>query len=209
MKHLLWAGVLTIGTVFGGMTSAATLGLITEEPILEASDVDLDYIEIDFGGTPDPDEADLSGFGAPITSDMGLVSPLVDPASLEISLFYDLLDPVGTAAGSVIVTDDFTFDELLAGDVVAVGFEDGLLELELGFLSGSLAPEFGAGALVEIFFGTGFGDPFDTFVDGDFLLASAKISAIAPIPLPAGGALLATALVAAAGLRRRQKAPAA
>lgn len=197
MKHFITAAVVTAGTVLGAQeVAAATLGLRTEAPSLATSAAFIDYFE--FG----PD-GDLSTFGALVDSTDG-VSP-VGFTEIGFGIGVALADPTTGATGGFDVFDE---DGLfLAGDLLAVGFVEDVIEFQFGNLSGSGAGSFGSSVLALIAFDDPLGaNPFASLVDSDSLGASVTISNVAPIPLPASVLLLLGGLVSigAVGARRRR-----
>jgi len=199
MRGLLFAGALAIATVVGGTSSAATLGLTTEAPSLSSSTAFIDYFEF----APD---GDLSNFGAEVDFIDG-VSP-VGFTEIGFGIGYSLSDPTGDFNGGFDIFDED--GEFLAGDLLAVGFTEDVIELQFGNLSGSGTGSFGSSVLALISLDDPLGtNPFSLLVDGDSLGASISFSSVAdtsvaPIPLPAGLPLLLTSLGGIALLRRRK-----
>lgn len=166
---------------------AATLGLETGSPVLTATG-DAFYVP----GT------DLSFVG--ITGDGGDVSGV---AALSLA---GGLDPEA-APGAFLVGSAFS------GTIEAIGFEiDGgseggdTIELLLTVSGGDLAETFGARALAVLTGEFGSGDDFagsEFFSPATVTISSVTAPTLTPIPLPAGGLLLASGL-AVLGLRRRR-----
>ena len=116
-------------------------------------------------------------------------------------------DPTGDFGGGFDVLDDD--GEFLAGDILAVGFTQDVIEFQFGNLSGAGAGDFGTSVLALIAFDDPLGpDPFRAFTDGDLLSASitiSRVAAVTPVPLPAGLPLLLTGALGLGLLRRRAK----
>ncbi|SIO45964.1 VPLPA-CTERM protein sorting domain-containing protein [Rhodovulum sp. ES.010] len=192
MKRHISAALVTAGLAFGALQAqAASLGLPTGAPSLSSSAAFIDYIEF----APD---GDLSTFGAAVDSTDG-VSP-TGLTEIGFGVGFSLADPTAEATGGFDVFDE---DGLfLAGDLLAVGFTEDVIEFRFGNLSGSGAGAFGSSVLALIAFDDPLGaNPFDSFADGDFYSASITISNV--VPLPAGLALLLGGLGGMALLRRR------
>jgi hypothetical protein len=200
MKHFITAAMVAAGTVLGaGQATAATLGLTTEAPSLSASEAFIDYFEF---GT----DGDLSTFGAEVDATDG-VSP-AGFTEIGFGIGFGFADPTNGATGGFDVFDE---DGLyLTGDLLAVGFDEDVIELQFGNLSGSGAGFFGSSVLALIAFDDPLGaNPFASLVDGDSLGASVTISNVAdvaPIPLPASVLFLLGGLasIGAVGARRRR-----
>ena len=202
MKHYFATALMAAGVPLGaGQAVAATLGLTTEAPTRSSSMAFIDYLEF---GT----DGDLSTFGAEVDATDG-VSP-VGFTEIGFGIGFSLADPTTGATGGFDVFDE---DGLfLAGDVLAVGFTEDVIELQFGNLNGSGVGSFGSSVLAQIAFDDPIGaNPFESFVDGEFYSASITISSVgddsvAPIPLPAGLPLLLVGMGGMALLRRRSKA---
>ena len=190
MRGFLFAGALAVSAMVGGATSAATLGLTTEAPSLASSTAFIDFFDFDPDG-------DLSTSGAEVDATNG-TSPN-GFTEIGFGIFYSLSDPTGDFGGGFDVFDDD--GEFLAGDLLAMGFTEDVIELQFGNLSGSGVGDFGSSVLALISFDDPLGtNPFASLFDGDSLGASISISSVAstsvaPIPLPAGFALMFSGLV--------------
>lgn len=199
MRNFLAPALLAAGlTLTAGLASAATLGLTTEAPSLSSSTAEIDYLEFLSDGN-------LSTFGAEVDATNG-TSP-VGLTEISFAVGFDVSDPTGDFGGGFDVFDDN--GEFLAGDILAVGFSEDVIEFQFGNLSGSAADDFGSSVLALITFDDPLGvDPFRALADGDALFASISISrvaAIAPVPLPAGLPLLLTGALGFGLLKRRAK----
>jgi len=196
MRGLLFVGALAISAMVAGTSSAATLGLTSEAPILSSSTAFIDFFDLDPDG-------DLSAFGAEVDTTDGVST--VGFTEIGFGFGYSLSDPSGDFSGGFDVFDED--GEFLAGELLAVGFTEDLIELQFGNLGGAGAGVFGSSVLIMISFDDSLGpNPFSAFVDGDVLGASISIASVAPIPLPAGLPLLLTGIGGIALLRRRGKA---
>ncbi|MEP5758982.1 MAG: VPLPA-CTERM sorting domain-containing protein [Litoreibacter sp.] len=200
MRSFLFAGTLAVTAALGGMVSAATLGLTTEAPSLSSSAAFIDFLDFDPDG-------DLSTFGAEVDATDGL-SP-AGFTEISFGIGYALSDPMGNFSGGFDVFDED--GEFLAGDLLAVGFMEDVIELQFGNLNGSGSGDFGSSVLALISFDDPLGaNPFTSFFDGDSLGASISISSVAntsvaPIPLPAGLPLLLGGLGFLGFMKRRKK----
>lgn len=199
MRSLIFTAALGLAAAFGSMSAAATLGLTTEAPSLSSSTAFIDFFDIDPDG-------DLSTFGAEVDTTDG-VTP-VGFTEIGFGVGYALTDPTGDFSGGFDIFDEV--GEFLAGDLVAVGFTDNVIEFQFGNLTGSGARDFGSSLLALITFDDPLGaNPFDNFFDGDSLGATITISSVldtsvAPIPLPAGLPLLLGGMGVLALARRRR-----
>lgn len=167
---------------------AATLGLSTESPTLGASFASIDYLE--FGS-----DGDLSTFGAEVDFTDGISS--VGITEIGFGMGFSLIDPtVGATSGFDVFNEDGLF---LAGDLIAVGFTENIIELQFANLSGLGSGSFGSSVLALITFDDALGpNPFVSLIDGEFYTASVSISNVANIssvPLPAALPLFLSALV--------------
>lgn len=204
MKPIIAAAVLAAGTVFaGGQSTAATLGLTTEAPSLSASMAFIDYFDFGLDGELFTDIPEVDGLNgvAPngfTTIDFVVGLSTADPTDTSDFAFGGFLD---------ISDEDGQF---LVGDLLAIGFEENVIELQFDNLSGSGAGAFGSSVLALIAFDDPLGaNPFAALVDGDSLGASITVSNVAdvaPIPLPASVLLLLGGLasIGAVGARRRR-----
>lgn len=176
---------------------ATPLGLNTGLPMLEASFAFVDYLE--FG----PD-GDLSAFGAEVDFTDG-VSP-VGFTEIGFGVGFLLTDPTSGATGGFDVFDDNGL--YLAGNLIAVGFSDDLIELQFDSLFGAGAGNFGSSVLASIYFDDVLGpNPFASLVDGDFYTASITLSNVADnvssVPIPATLPLFLSGLCFLGWIRRR------
>ncbi|PTX55455.1 putative secreted protein [Litoreibacter ponti] len=199
MRHLIFAATAAVATMIGGFASAATLGLTTGDPELTAGIADFDYLVFETDG-------DLSTFGATVDEAIGV--SLNGDGFLSIAFGFLLSDPTNDFSGGFDVQDDD--GEFLAGDLIAVGFTENQIELQFGGLSGSGAGNFNDTVLAFITFSDPLGtNPFNAFVDQDFLAASVTvqnvIDPVNPIPLPAGLPLLLGGLGILAFARRARR----
>lgn len=173
---------------------AASLGLATTTPSIAADAATVEVIL--FGSL-----SELFTFDAEVTSIRGF-TPTGD-VTLSLAIGFDEADPLGTASGGFDVFDDN--GEVLAGDLVAVGFGDSALEFEFGLLSGGNAGLFGSTVLMTVLFDDPLGtDPFGALFDGAALDASITVENVvsAVVPAPLSLPLLATALAGLVGARR-------
>ncbi len=167
------------------MSAAATLGLTTGAPSFSSSTAFIDFLDFDPDG-------DLSTFGVEVVATDG-VTP-VGLTEIGFGIGYSLADPTGDFSGGFDIFDED--GEFLAGDLLAVGFTEDVIEFEFGNLTGSGAGDFGASVLALIAFDDPLGmNPFNGFLDGDSLGASITVlnvvdTSVAPVPLPAGLPLL-------------------
>lgn len=184
------AGAIMLGAF--GAASAATLGLTTSAPTIEASFAFVDFLDL----SPD---GELASFGAEVDFTDG-ASP-TGFTTIDFAAGYSLADPALNLSGFLDVSDEN--GQFLVGDLLAVGFTEDIVELQFGNLTGSGAGLFSSSVLALIAFDDPLGaNPFDSFVDGDSYIASVSISNVAPIPLPAGLPLLLAGLGGLALLRR-------
>lgn len=190
MKQIVFGAILAIGTMVSSGLSAATLGLATENPTVSASLSTVDYFD------------DGSGFiDMFVIGDVdGETGVSVGPNPfLSFGLGFDLLDPVSIFLGGFGIDSDN--GQFLSGDLLAVGFTENVIELQFGNLAGSGAGSFGSSILATLTsrdFGT---DPFGALAGGGFTTAS--VTVVSVVPLPAGIALLLSAIAGLAILRRR------
>ncbi len=178
--------------------TAASLGLTTQSPTLGSSFAFVDYLE--FGG-----DGDLSSFFNSIDSSSG-VTP-VGFSDLSFGVGFPLATPTIGATGFFDIFDDN--GQFLAGDLLAVGFTEDVIELQFNNLIGSVAGSFGSSVLALITFDDSLGpNPFNTFLDGDFYTASVSISNVVnentnAVPEPNILALLFISLVGMFLYRRK------
>ncbi|MEO9514404.1 MAG: hypothetical protein ABJH45_21575 [Paracoccaceae bacterium] len=197
MRSLLFSGTLALASAFGSMSSAATLGLTTEAPSLSSSTAIIDFLDIDPDG-------DLSTFGAEVDATESVTS--VGFTEIGFGVGYALANPIGDFSGGFDIFDGN--GEFLAGDLLAVGFAEDVIEFQFGNLTGSGARDFGSSVLALIAFDDPLGlSPFDGFFDSDSLSASITISNVvdtspAQVPLPAGLPLILTGFGGLLLLRR-------
>ncbi len=180
-------GVILSGLLIlsSGVSTAATLGLTTDSPRLGASDALMDYFEFSTDG-------DLSSFGSLIDSAVG-VSP-AGLAEISFGFGFDLLNPtVGGSGGFDIFDNSGIF---LAGDLLAVGFREDLIELQFNNLTGFSASSFNASVLLEVLFDEPLGlNPFESLSDGSTYSGQLHLSnVISAVPVPATFYLMLLAL---------------
>lgn len=194
MKTLLTSLALGLVALLAtDRAEAAPLNAVTDAPVIDVPVATADYIEF-FG------IGDLSIIGAE-----GLSFDLVPAGPLLIDIFvdFDVADPSGTAGGALFsVDDDGVF---LDGALVRTGFDDDVLQLLFGGLTGPAAGDFGRFVLAELVFidpvpGT---DPLASFVDETTYDVAATLSSVSAIPLPAALPMLAAGLGGLVLLRRR------
>ncbi len=155
-------------------TTAATLGLTTGNPTLESNSTTIDYLE--FGG-----DGDLSSFFNSIDSSNG-VTP-IGLTDFSFGAAFPLATPTIGATGFLDIFDDN--GQFLAGDLLAVGFTEDVLELQFNNLIGSAAGSFGSSVLALITFNDPLGlNPFSSLIDGDFYTASVNISNVISVSEP-------------------------
>ena len=203
MKQRILTGVLAIGLWFAAQpVLAASLGLTTDTPRIVASDALVEFSDLGFGF------GDLSSFGAVVDSTEGIA--LTDPAEISFGFGFDSFDPTDLPAGGFSIFDDFGFNEVLSGDLVALGFMTDTIELLMNVTGGSAVGSFGPQVLLTISFNGLGADPFAAFVDdGQTFAASLTVENVVDsnvIPLPAGLPLLLTALGGLVVVRRRRVA---
>ncbi|MGC9417982.1 MAG: hypothetical protein ACP5EN_03335 [Rhodovulum sp.] len=194
LKSALVSLALSVATA--GVASAASLGLATKAlPVVDIVFAEAVYFET--GGTGDL-------FWTAPALGLATAVPSASEAEFDIALTFDIANPYGSVTGALLSADR-DGNPYLEGDLVAIGFQDDLLELLFGNLSGSAAPAFGSQALVELFFiGPVGADPLAGLSDlGVYDLAG---TIVAPVPLPGGLPLLAGGVVLLAGLRARRTA---
>lgn len=176
MKKIIFSTLLTITLFFSAQftATAAALGLTTQGPTLGSSFAFVDYLE--FGG-----DGDLSSFFNSIDSSSG-VTP-VGFTDLSFGVGFSLATPTVGATGFFDIFDDN--GQFLAGDLLAVGFTEDVIELQFNNLIGSAAGSFGSSVLTLITFDDPLGpNPFDSFLDGDFYTASVSISNVVTVTEP-------------------------
>lgn len=195
MKTLLSA--LALGLVALVAADRATAAPIAFEaanlPVIDIPPATADYLES--GGI-----GDLSIFDAE-----GLATGTPQAGDLFLSILVDFTVSDRTdIAGTLFSNDDS--GAFLDGTLIQAGFDDDILQLLFGDLSGSAASAFGPEALVEIVFIGPFpgNDPLSNLTDETAYDVAATISApISPIPLPAALPLLLASLGGLVLLRRR------
>ncbi len=168
MKKTIYNTLLSIALLVSMQltATAALLGLTTQNPTLGSSSVSIDYLE--FGG-----DGDLSSLFNSIDLSSG-VTP-VGQAALYFSVGFPLATPTIGATGFFDIFDDN--GQFLAGDLLAVGFTEGVIELQFNNLIGSAAGSFGNSVLALINFDDPLGaNPFNAFLDGNIYTASVSIS---------------------------------
>lgn len=204
MKLQMTAFMFFAGLVFAPVSAfAVTLGLQTGAPTLSAGAAVIDYIEF----APD---GDLSTVAAEVDDTSG-VSP-DGFTTIDFGVGFSLADPTDSAdpafAGFLDVIDDA--GQFLAGDLLAIGFTEDVIELQFDNLSGTGAGAFGTSVLVLVTFDDPLGaNPFGDLFDGDALGASisiARVQPVTPIPLPAALPLLGAGLGVLVILRLRRTA---
>ena len=196
MKKTVFGAVFALGAMLTSTLSAATLGLATENPTVSASISTVDYFD-------DFEFIDMLVLGD-IDSETGVTvgpNPL-----LSFALGFGIFDPTNIFLGGFgIDTDNGQF---LSGDLIAVGFTEDVIELQLGNLVGSGVGSFGSSVLATLT-SLDFGaNPFDSLAGGGSTTASvtlANVVEMPPIPLPAGLGLLLSALAGLAFLRRKTR----
>lgn len=164
MRSALILGCLSLWLPIHAL--GASLGLTTQAPTLTASTANIDYLEF---GT----EGDLSTFGTEIDAIDGISTNGV--TELGFGFGFSLSDPTtGIAGGFDISDEDGLF---LAGDILAVGFSEGIIELQFDTLSGAGAGNFGSSVLAVLTFNDPLGsNPFAALVDGESYMASITVS---------------------------------
>ena len=196
MKKTIYSTLLTITMLFSVhlTVNAASLGLITDNPMLGSSSVTVDYLE--FGS-----DGDLSSFGAEIDSSNG-VTP-VGFTGLSFGVGFPLATPTIGATGFFDIFDDN--GSFLGGDLLAVGFTENVIEFQFDNIIGSAAGSFGNSVLALITFDAPLGtNPFSGFIDGNFYTASVSIYNISPVPEPSMLSLLSIGLIGLFFYRRSQ-----
>ena len=194
MKTLLTSLALGLAA-FGAAerAHAASLDVVTGAPVIDVPSATADYSEVSGAG-------DLSLFDAEALSpDLSSTGTLL----LNLAVNFDASAPSATADGVLLSEDDD--GPFLDGTLVEAGYDNDILQLLYGDLTGSAAGDFGGFALLEVFFialfpGT---DPLSNLVDGITYDVSATVSSAAPIPLTAGLPLLLAGLGGLLMLRRR------
>lgn len=190
--------LVSAGLIFSsaGMSGAASLGLTTSDPTMEASLAFVDYLE--FG----PD-GDLSTFGAEVDSSNGISTSGI--TELGFGFGFETSDPTNTASGGFDIEDANGL--VLAGDLIAIGFTEDVIEAQFGNLSGSEAELFGSSILATISFADPLGlNPFAKMNDGDFFEATVLISNVGGttvVPVPASLPLLLLGFGGLAAIRSR------
>lgn len=180
---------LAFALPFGG-AHAASLNLTTGDPTVVAGQATVDF-----------------AFGELIVLDQFVTSTSGDDVASADTVFASS----DAVTGGFSISDS-SLTELAGGDLIASGFTDNTIEFLFGVLSGTAASAYDSGqALVEVDFGSVFSGRtsiFDQLVDGDFYSATVTVSAvtaIAPIPLPAGIVLMLSGLVGLGVASRRRK----
>ena len=177
MKKIIYSILLTIALFFSMQLTgnAATLGLTTQDPTLGSSAIIVDYLQ--FGG-----DGDLASFGAGIDSSNGVMPLGITDLSFDAA--FPLATPTIGATGFLDLFD--TNGQFLAGDLLAVGFTQNVIELQFNNLIGSAAGSFGSSVLALVTFDDPLGpNPFNSFIDGDFYDASVRILNVASVSEPA------------------------
>ncbi len=197
MKHYITAAVLAASMALSvEKADAASLDLMTLAPTLSSSTAVVDYVEV----APD---GDLSAFGAEVDFTDGVFPNGLTEIGFGIG--FSIADPTMDLTGGFGVFDDGGL--FLGGDLFAVGFTEGVVELQFNNLDGSSSGSFGTSVLMEIVFGDVLAsstNPFSAFVDGESYNPSITISNVAPIPLPGGLLLLLGGLGSIALLKLRR-----
>lgn len=199
MASVIWLTIALVLALPGQSSIAGTLGLTTGSPVISSSFAFIDYFE-------SGPEGDLSTSFAEVDFTDG-VSP-AGFGEIGFGIGFSLANPSVGAAGGF---DIFDFDGLfLAGDLLAVGFVEDVIELQFNNLSGSVSSSFGASVLALIAFDSPLGpNPFDSLIDGDFYTASVTISnvvtAVANVPEPSSLLLFLSALLGFSRVKRRRK----
>jgi hypothetical protein len=191
--------------------SAATLGLTTGDPTIVAEDATVVYSESD-------PTADLFTLGATIDVAQGIGGTLL--STLGFTLTFPIDDPLSPLFASLTIRNDAGGLFLGSVSLVALGFDDTLIELQFGDLSGAGVGDFGETVLLTILFGDLLpqpqvasllsgqlgANPFDDLVPGIYT-ADIEVANVLPntqvVPLPATLPLLGAALLGLAAQRRR------
>lgn len=195
MRKILYSGLLVFTLIFTVpfQTTAATLGLSTQDPSLDSSFAFVDYFEFSTSG-------DLSSFGGVIDSSSG-ISPF-GFTEFSFGVGFTLSDPLNTAAGGFDVFDGNGL--FLSGDLLAVGYTENIIEFQFDQLAGSAASNFGSSVLMLINFVDQLGsNPFNGLVDGTFYDASVNIASVVPITEPQIFTIFALALILMGVVRSR------
>lgn len=194
MKNLIAALAIGLAALTAAdHADASPLRNAVDAPTIEIPFATVDYIEaFGFG--------DLSMFFAE-----GLASgtPQAGDLFVSLTLGFDPVVPAGSALGGLFSEDDD--GAFLDGDVLATGFQDDVLQVLFGNLSGSAAADFGDLALMELVFIDPFpgANPLANLVDGTSYAVFATVYAATPIPVPAALPMLAAGLGGLVLLRRR------
>lgn len=202
MKSFVAGAFAALSIAVGAHSAAAaSLDISTGLPTIGASQAELNYSVV--GGV----DGDVSVFDAAVDSVDGVV--LSQPAYVQLSVSYNLADPLGAPTGGFSVFDEF-FEPVLSGDLVQMGYRDDTIELLFGTLQDSLASSFSSQVLMTIVFdeplnpaaGT---NPLTALSDlGVYDVSVTIANVVAPIPVPAGLPLMLTSAAAFAWARRRQ-----
>jgi hypothetical protein len=142
--------------------------------------------------------ADDTVFG----SALGTLDPASVPGGdlLELSI---LVDTSFGLFGNLFITDLTSFDVFLEGELLSYMLGTGSVALTFGDLTGTGTGLFGAQVVVTLF------DPAFSYAGPDLYSGAAAVSigSVVPIPLPAGGLLLLTALAGTLAVQRRIRKP--
>lgn len=195
MKRIIYTGLLAhiLALTLSYTATAATLGLTTQDPSLNSSNVIIDYFEFSTDG-------DLSSFGGLIDSTSG-ISPF-GLTEFSFGIGFSLTDPTHGATGGFDIFDENGL--LIGGDLTAVGFSDSVIEFQFDHLIGSAAANFGSSALMLVNFFDQLGpNPFSALSDGGFYSASVTISSVTTVQEPGILAIIVLAIVLMSFTRSR------